>query len=108
MSKLVDALCNGQHPVEVSLRPSRTCQRLKEGIDRGYVHLKFTDTKGGTEIGIRLDMGLTQLDRADFDRGAGRIRLIGTLTLDYVRVRAVADIDLATFCGTGFLERAVQ
>src|ERR1700742_3852288 len=46
---LVDRLCDGDHPVELALRPEPTVGLLKEALDRGYLHLKFTDTKGGTE-----------------------------------------------------------
>ena len=52
---LVSRLCEGDHPVEASLRPEKTVQIFKERIDMGHVHIKFTDTKGGTELGVRLD-----------------------------------------------------
>src|SRR5262252_4793283 len=52
---LVEKLCEGDHPVIASLRPEKTVQALKERIDLGYVHIKFTETKGGTELGVRLD-----------------------------------------------------
>src|ERR1700754_4108339 len=42
---LVDRLCEGNHPVEAGLRPERTAKLFKEAIDRGYVHIKFTQTK---------------------------------------------------------------
>ncbi len=104
MSELVRRLSEGDHPVEAGLQPEKTIQALKECIDRGYVHIKFTDTKGGTELGVRLDQEATDLSTADFDAQTGNVHLLGELTLDYVKVRCIADIDLKTLAGTGHLE----
>ena len=105
---LVDRLCTGDHPVEVTLRAEKTGQALKENIDRGYVHIKFTDTQGGTELRVRLDAALIDIGRADFEKCIGNIHLAGGLTLNYVEVRCVADIDLHTLRGQGHLERVVN
>src|SRR5262249_557709 len=75
--ELVDRLCEGDHPVEAGLRPEKTVQVLKETIDRGYVHIKFTDTKGGTELGVRLDNALSDLSKADFEKQNGTVHLVG-------------------------------
>ena len=104
MSELVKYLSEGDHPVEASLRPEPTVQALTERIDRGYVFVKFTDTKGGTELGVRLDPEATDLSKADFDKGTGTVHLVGNLTLDYVKVRCIADINLETLSGQGHLE----
>jgi hypothetical protein len=85
------------------LRPEKTVKLFKEEIDRGYVHIKFTKTKGGTELGVRLDRDLCNLSEADFENGRGSVHLEGGLTLDYVKVKCVADLDLATLEGTGHL-----
>jgi uncharacterized protein YbdZ (MbtH family) len=45
---LVDRLCEGDHPVEAGLRPEKTVKLFKDAIDRNYVHIKFTQTRGGT------------------------------------------------------------
>lgn len=100
---LVDKLCEGEHPVEVGLRPEKSVNLLKEALGRDYVHIKFKDTKGGTELGVRLDEGACNLSNADFEGGTGTIHLEGNLTLDYVRVRCIADIDLETLEGEGHL-----
>jgi len=100
---LVDRLCEGGHPVEVGLRPERTVKLFKEAIDRKYVHIKFTDTKGGTELGFPLDQDTSNFSAADFENGKGTVHVEGKLTLDYVKVRCVADIDLSTLKGTGHL-----
>ena len=101
---LVDRLCAGRHPVEITLRPESDVQAFKASIDRGYVHVKFTETKGGTELGVRLTRDGTQIDRADFARASGSVHLEGTLTLNYRDVRCLADIDLPTLTGQGHLE----
>ena len=105
---LVERLCQGQHPVEASLRPEKTAQALQECLDRGYVHIKFTGTRGGTELGVRLDPDSTDRSKADFANARGSIRVVGHLTLNYVPVRCVADIDLSSLSGTGHLERNDQ
>jgi uncharacterized protein YbdZ (MbtH family) len=98
---LVDRLCENEHAVEVSLRPEKTAQRFKEVIDRGYVHLKIPHTRGGTELGIRLDKDACDLSKADFESGSGTVHLQGGLVLDYVKVRYIANIDLSTLEGQG-------
>jgi len=101
---LVRRLSEGDHPVEASLRPEKNIARFKESLDRGYVHIKFTDTRGGTELGVRLEPEALDLTQADFEQKKGRVRLSGGLTLNYVPVRCVADIDLETLDGRGHLE----
>jgi uncharacterized protein YbdZ (MbtH family) len=100
---LVDRLSEGDHPVEVGLRPERTLQRFKEAIDRNYVHIRFTQTKGGTELGFRPDPDRSDFKTADFENGKGSVHLEGDLTLDYVKVKCVAEIDLSTLEGKGHL-----
>jgi uncharacterized protein YbdZ (MbtH family) len=102
---LVDRLCEGDHPVEAGLRPEKTVKLFKEAIDRNYVHIKFTKTRGGTELGVRLDREACDFSRADFDQESGTVHVEGNLTLDYVKVRCIADIDLTTLEGKGHLEK---
>ena len=101
---LVKRLAQGSHPLAASLRPEKSVKALKESIDRGYVHIKFTATKGGTELGVRLDTAACDFSRADFETEKGTVHLEGGLTLDYVKVRCIADIDLTTLEGQGHLE----
>jgi uncharacterized protein YbdZ (MbtH family) len=104
---LVSRLSHGDHPVEISLRPQPSTAALAEAIDRGYVFVRFTGTRGGTELGVELDRAASDLAGADFETGAGRMRLVGDLTLDFEPVRCVAEIDLATMSGTGRLTAAL-
>lgn len=102
MNQLINKLSQGDHPVEITVRPERNLQAVKECLQRNYVHIKFTDTKGGTELGVRLDEGASNIN-ADFENGIGTIKLVGNLTLDYQKVQCVAQIDLGSFTGTGHL-----
>jgi hypothetical protein len=103
MSDLVQRLAHDQ-PVVASLRPEPTLEAFKAALDRGYVHVLFTETRGGTELGVRIDPARLDLSNADFERRTGTAKVAGELVLDYVRVRCHAAIDLATLRGTGHLE----
>jgi uncharacterized protein YbdZ (MbtH family) len=105
---LVDRLCEGSHRLEVGLRPERNVRLFKEAIDRNYVHLKFVETKGGTELGFRLDKDASDFSAADFESGKGTVHLEGELSLDYVMVKCVADVDLSALTGKGHLEKVAR
>jgi uncharacterized protein YbdZ (MbtH family) len=100
---LVERLSTGRHPVEISLRPTKDVARFKECLERGYVHVKFTDTQGGTELGVRLDAQHTDLSRADFVNATGTATLAGNLTLDFVAVHCHATVTLPDLKGEGYL-----
>ena len=104
MNELVKRLSEGVHPVELVLRPERTAEALKACLKRRYVHIKFTATRGGTELGVRIGDDIFEGAMAALDDGAETLHLSGDLVLDYVPVRCVADIDLANWQGTGCLE----
>ena len=101
MNELVKRLADGLHPI-VAER-SASARELQEQIERGFVLLKFPNTRGGTELRSQLAMEQTKLDGADFEAGTGNVRLVGNLTLNYDKVQLVADIDLASLKGTGHL-----
>ncbi len=103
MSDLVQFLCKGDHPVEASLR-QKTREAIKECVASGHVQIKFTDTRGGTEIGVPVDRDRSDLRGIENENGPVEIRLVGDLTLDYVPVTCVARIDLATLQGEGHLK----
>jgi hypothetical protein len=103
MSDLVRTLCEGEHAVAFSARPTPTVARLKESLDRGYVLVKFVETRGGTELGVAIDRALTRMEDADFELKQGHVTVVGDLTLDYVPVRCTAEIDLSTLEGRGRL-----
>ncbi|WP_438010578.1 MbtH family NRPS accessory protein [Sorangium sp. So ce321] len=102
---LVEFLSNGEHPVEAWLQPERSVEQLNEALRCGFVHVKFTDTRGGTLFGFSVDRDASDLGRADFDKGTGGVHLEGVFTLNYVKVRCVADLELETLAGRGKLVR---
>ncbi|HEY4386098.1 MAG TPA: hypothetical protein VGN34_16700 [Ktedonobacteraceae bacterium] len=103
MDELILRLSEGKHPVVVGgLQPS--LKDLKRRIlERKYVFIKFTNIRGGTDLGVVVDPGATTLTAADFECGTGIAHIEGTLILNYTKVRCIADIDLATFKGIGHL-----
>ncbi|HTU47833.1 MAG TPA: hypothetical protein VMF91_22435 [Bryobacteraceae bacterium] len=104
MSDLVTKLSTGSHKLEVILRPQRTATALKERIEQyGFVHLRFTETRGGTELGVTLEKDRCDLSSADFENGSGEITLVGHLKLDYIPVQCIANVDLKTLAGSGLL-----
>lgn len=103
MNPIVQRLSEGEHPVIVILRPYETATTLKERINLGYVHIKFVGTRGGTELSVHLKRDACDFTQADFDHQNGRVHLVGELVLNFVRVQCIADIDLATLKGKGYL-----
>jgi len=97
-------LSRGPQPVELSLRPERTVAVLAHQIETGYVHVRFTNTRAGTELSVALERQAAQRMKTQLSCGEGLVHVAGRLKLDGVTVRCVADIDLATFVGTGQLE----
>ena len=104
MSELVERLQAAQ-PIVASLRPEATVAALKAAVDRGLVHVKFVNTRGGTELGIRLDPHASDFKAADFSAARGNVRLVGTLVMDYVPVRFEGVLALETLDGMGSVTR---
>jgi len=103
MDELTERLTTGKHPVTVG-GPEPSLEELKSRIDEiGWVHIKFTGTRGGTDLGMRLDPETTDVTKADFENATGTLHVEGTLTLNNDPVRLIADIDLTTLDGTGYL-----
>src|SRR5436190_8201634 len=103
MNDLVQRLSEGDHPVTVG-GPKPSLEEYRKRVeDMGYVFIKFTGTRGGTDLGVRVDKSATNLSQAFFEQATGVVHVEGTLTLNYVKVRCVADINLETLNGTGHL-----
>lgn len=103
MDDLVQRLSQGEHAVTVG-GPKPSLQEFRKRVeDMGYVFIKFTGTRGGTDLGVRVDKSATDLSGADFEQQKGTAHIEGSLTLNYVKVRCVADINLETLDGTGHL-----
>jgi hypothetical protein len=97
-NELVERLIKKQD-VECA-RPEKTAKELKNCIDRDYVHIMFKAT--GTEIGVKLYRPECKLD-GNYENGKGTVILTGGLTLNYDKVKCVAEIDLSTCKGKGNL-----
>src|SRR6266702_7698584 len=101
MDELIQRLSQGEHPITVG-GPKPSLEEFKKRVgDMGYVFIKFTETRGGTDLGIRVDRQATDLSQANFAQASGVAHVEGTVTLNYVKVRCVADVDLATLNGSG-------
>ena len=102
MNELTDRLTVEQPVIMGGSTP--TVEELRERTgEMGYVLVKFTQTRGGTELGFPLDRAATDLSAANFDQGTGTVHVEGLLILNDDPVRCIADIDLATLDGTGRL-----
>lgn len=103
MDDLVERLSQKQ-PIDFESRTD-TLEEVKERLtEMNFVFVTFTETQGGTELGINVDKDLTDIKNADFDKGTGVISVVGTCTLNYQKVRCIAEVDLSTKKGTGYLE----
>jgi hypothetical protein len=103
MSELVKKLARDQSIV-ARLCPKATPEYLKAMLDRRHVHVEFTETLGGTELGISLDLESSDLSGANFDEGTGRVQITGDLILDYIPVRFHGHLELESMSGKGRLE----
>lgn len=72
------------------------------------MHIKFTNTQGGTDLGVKVDPEASNFNEADCEHQTGKVHLVGNLTLNYVKVRCIADIDLVTLNSKGHLEPVEQ
>ncbi len=103
MDELVERLAQDNHPVAVGGPIPSLAEFQKRVTEMGYVFIKFINTRGGTDLGVRVDKNALDLSQADFAQQQGTVHVEGTLTLNYVPVRCVADINLTTLTGTGHL-----
>lgn len=103
MDRLVGTLVEGKHPVEFEAR-TETLNELSERIKGGFVFIKFTDTEGGTEIGINLEEGSKKLNDNILKKDTSTIKIAGTCELNFHNVKCHAEINLKTRKGFGYIE----
>ncbi|MEU3650024.1 hypothetical protein AB0E59_42125 [Lentzea sp. NPDC034063] len=101
MDALVQQLCTAEHDITASRIGS--VDELRGSLGRGYLLLEFEGTRGGTELGVRLDDEAVNHAANDLDREAAVVRLTGGLRLNQVDVRCVAELNVETMRGTGRL-----
>jgi hypothetical protein len=102
MNELTERLTSSQPIIVGGADPTAEELRNRTG-EMGYVLVKFTETRGGTELGFPLDRDATDISGADFENATGTVHVEGHLILNDDPVRCIADIDLATLKGTGRL-----
>lgn len=100
MDELVARLSQGQHKVIIGSR-NESYEEIKERINKGFFHVKFTETKGGTELGITIDHEKTNINTIDITQGL--LHIEGTTNLNYEDVRLIADIQMTDKSGYGYL-----
>lgn len=101
MDTLVGKLIKDKHPVEFE-KQTENLVELRHRIENGFVFIKFTQTQGGTEVGINLDAKHSKLE--SLQEGKGIITVVGTCELNFHKVRCYAEIDLKSRSGLGHLE----
>jgi hypothetical protein len=102
-NELVERLSTGDHAVSFEDRVEEL-ERVEERIRDGFVFIKFTQTRGGTELGINLIQEECDFSKGDFKNGTGKLHIVGTCELNYCKVKCTADVDLKTREGKGHLE----
>jgi hypothetical protein len=98
MNELIRRLAE---PQKVRVENVSGSSELKAGIERGVISIRFTETRGGTCLSVKLDPRRSELGSADFTNGAGTVRLVGTLVLDFNEIELTAEVDLSTLEGLG-------
>jgi len=93
-----------EQPVQViryhdGTKPS--LDKLKRAVEVGYVLIKFTETKGGTELGCNIK---NENPKCYAEWKEGQLVVHGRLKLDFTPLLVHATIKLDTFQGTGFVE----
>jgi hypothetical protein len=73
MNELTERLTVEQPVIMGGADPTVEELRNRTG-EMGYVLVKFTQTRGGTELGFPLDRDATDLSQADFDEGDAPVR----------------------------------
>jgi uncharacterized protein YbdZ (MbtH family) len=97
---LVTRLCRGKHAV--SVERYKTSAGLREAIEKGFVLVRFTQTRGGTEVGFKIDRQQSRIEPAD---SSGTTKLVGRFTLDGSRVECSVEIEGDGLEGVGCLTR---
>jgi hypothetical protein len=103
MNELTERLTVEQPIVMGGADPAVEELRERTG-EMGYVLVRFTETRGGTELGFPLDRDATDISSANFDDGTGNVHVEGHLILNGDPVRCIADLDVATLKGMGRLK----
>ena len=102
INELVKRLSTNRHEVILGSR-DESDEEIKQRIRDGYIHIKFTQTKGGTELGVEIDLKNTNIKELDMDIKS-LFHIEGITNINYNSVRCIADIDFETRKGEGYLQ----
>jgi hypothetical protein len=102
INELVKRLSTNRHEVILGSR-DESDEEIKQRIRDGYIHIKFTQTKGGTELGVEIDLKYTNIKELDMDIKS-LFHIEGITNINYNSVRCIADIDFETRKGEGYLQ----
>jgi hypothetical protein len=95
MDKLIKQLTANEHAIMFEQRID-DYHFIKQKLDNGFVFVTYIETCGGTELGLNLDKNHCNFRNADFETKSGEIHIEGECKLNFVPVRVIADINLAT------------
>lgn len=95
---LISILSDGKnHPIIIL---SDNKDKVLNQIQQGYIHIKFTDTIGGSCLTLELDQSITDIECWDNNI----INLEGELILDYQHVKCIIEFNVLTLQGHGLLQ----
>ncbi len=104
MDDLVRKLSAGKHPVLIQMAESESLSDLAYDLAKGYCHISFPDTQGGTELKIPVDAGASEFSRERILEGHASIHLEGDLSLNFEKVRFIGDFSVPGLTGEGCLQ----
>ena len=67
MNELTQRLASGDHAVTVGGAQPSLADMRRRVEEFGHLSIKFTETRGGTDLGMSLDRAGSDLSAADFD-----------------------------------------
>jgi len=97
MDKLLHFLSQGDHPVKVILKPKETLDEFISCMERGFLNVLFSDTQGGTEVGIVISQ--SSLEYGDIDQSTQNISIQGECGLNFNKIKISMELSLTDYTG---------
>ncbi|MBT4880039.1 MAG: hypothetical protein HON43_03595 [Alphaproteobacteria bacterium] len=101
---LVDRLATKAQKVIIGYR-NESLEELRENFKNSYLHLKFPDTRGETELGIDLLIDECDFSALESGKTEGNLIIKGTTILDSQPILCSANVDLKSRTGTSTVEK---
>jgi hypothetical protein len=110
LKTLVEKLISTKHSVVIGYR-NESDEELAESLKDRYIHIKFPNTQGETELGISIDPNLSNIDEFLDHPDQGTLHIAGRTVLDSQPIlcsvqinkktrEGIADVQLDTFHST--------